>query len=60
MLSEAQKRAQRNYVKRNVKRFVVSFYLNDDDKATYEWLQKQDKMNAYIKELIKKDMEERG
>ena len=59
MLSEAQKRAQRNYVKHNVKRFVVSFYPNDDDKATYEWLQKQDKMNAYIKELIKKDMEER-
>ena len=59
MLTEAQKRAQRNYVKHNVKRFIVNFYANDEDQALYEWLQKQDKMNAYVKELIKKDMQEK-
>lgn len=59
MISEAQKRAQRNYVKNNVKRFVVNFYTSEEDKALYEWLQAQEKMNAYIKNLIKKDMEEK-
>lgn len=59
MITDAQKRAQRNYVKHNVKRFVVNFYTSEEDKALYEWLQSQEKMNAYIKDLIKKDMEEK-
>lgn len=60
MLTEAQKRAQRNYIKHNVKRFIVNFYLSSDkDKEIYEWLQSQDKMNAYVKDLIEADMNER-
>lgn len=60
MLTEAQKRAQRNYAKHNVKRFIVSFYPNDEDKEIYARVQKQDKMNAYVKSLIKQDMLNRG
>lgn len=54
-LTDAQKRAIANYKKRSTKTKQIVFYPNDMD--LFEWVEAQDKQNAYIKELIRKDME---
>ena len=58
MVSEAQKRANENYRRKNVKAISVRFYPTDYD--LYEHAQKQKEgegVNAYIKRLIREDME---
>lgn len=55
MVSDAQKRASANYAKRNVKQFILKFYPADAE--LYEHLQQQPMRNAYLKQLIRKDME---
>ena len=54
-ISEAQKRANEKYRKKNVKQAVVRFYPAEID--VWEHLQKQENKSGYIKELIRKDMQ---
>lgn len=56
MVSEAQKRANASYKRRNTKAKHIVFFPDDMD--LYEWVSSQPKQNAYLKELIRKDMEE--
>lgn len=56
MVSEAQKRANASYKRRNTKAKQIVFFPDDMD--LYEWVCTQPKQNAYLKELIRKDMEE--
>ena len=55
MATEAQKRATAKYTRENVKAFNLRFFPADMD--LYEHLKKQPKMAAYLKELIRRDME---
>ena len=57
-LTEAQKRAQRKYVRESVKQMTVRFYPSEYD--VWEWLNAQGNKAGYIKELIRRDMEERS
>ena len=54
MRSEALKRAQKKY-RQNRKRFAITFYQTDAD--IEEYLYKQPNKPAYIKSLIRADME---
>ena len=57
-LTEAQKRAQRKYVRESVKQTTVRFYPSETD--VWEWLNAQGNKASYIKGLIRRDMEERS
>ena len=57
MVSEAQKRARNAYMKKNVKQVVVRFYPGDDDAAMYAWIKSQPNTTAYLKALVREDME---
>ncbi|WP_311439445.1 hypothetical protein [Fannyhessea vaginae] len=52
--SEAQKRANANYKRRSTKTKQIVFFPDDMD--LYEWVCMQPKQNAYLKDLIRKDM----
>lgn len=52
--SEAQKRADRKYKETKVKRFTMDF--SPADMELYEHIQKQDKKQTYVKDLIREDM----
>lgn len=54
MTSEAQKKAVAKY-KQKVKRITVDFHPTEQ--AEWEHLQKQDKKQTYIKDLVRADME---
>lgn len=56
MTSEAQKRASAKYEASNVKRIVFKMYPADAD--IYEHLKKQQNTNDYIRQLIRKDMQQ--
>lgn len=53
MRSEAQKRADKKY-KAKVKKMLLEFYPTEAD--LIEHLEKQDKKQTYIKNLIREDM----
>lgn len=53
MASEAQLRANREY-KKKVKKVLVEFYPTEPE--LWEHIQKQDKKQTYIKNLIRADM----
>lgn len=55
-VSEAQKRANERYRKQSVKQTLVRFYPAELD--LWEHLQAQENKAGYIKELIRRDMEE--
>lgn len=55
-VSDAQKRASSKYDKEKMKRTTVVFSPNELD--LYEYLSTKDSMSGYIKELIKRDMDE--
>lgn len=55
MATDAQKRARSKYEKEKVKAFNLRFFPADAE--LYDHLKKQPKMAAYIKELIRRDME---
>lgn len=55
-VSDAQKRASAKYDKEKMKRATVIFSPNELD--LYEYLVSQGSMSGYIKELIRKDMEQ--
>lgn len=57
--TEAQRRAALKYVRENVTQKVVKFYPADAE--LLEWLESREgSQNAYIKALIRADMEARG
>lgn len=56
-MSDAQKRATSRYRKQNVKSFNVKFFPADADLV--EWLDEVEGKNAYIKKLIREDMEKK-
>ena len=53
--SESKKKADAKYRAKNVKQYALSFFPADYD--LYEHLQKQPNKAAYIKGLIRDDME---
>ena len=53
--SEAQKKANANYRKKNMKNVSVSFFPADRD--IFEHMEKQGGRGSYIKRLIREDME---
>lgn len=53
--SEAQKRANASYKRRNTKTKQIVFFPDDMD--LFEWVSIQPKQNAYLKDLIRKDMQ---
>lgn len=55
MDSEAQKRAKDKYKKEKVKKMLLEFYPTDAE--LLEHLEKQDKKQTYIKNLIRADIE---
>ncbi len=55
-VSEAQKKANEKYRKQSVKQTLVRFYPAEQD--LWEHLQAQGNKAGYIKELIRRDMEE--
>ncbi|WP_455039637.1 hypothetical protein [Lancefieldella parvula] len=52
--SEAQKRASAKYRKNNVKAIMFNLYPSDSD--LIEFLEGKENRSSYIKELIRKDM----
>lgn len=57
-VSESKKRADAKYRKEKVKQYAISFFPADYD--LYEHLQKQPNKAAYIRDLIRADMEKNG
>lgn len=57
-VSDAQKRASSKYDKENMKRVTVVFSPNERDLC--EYLSDKGSMSGYIKELIRKDMEQQA
>lgn len=55
MASEAQKRATAAYRKKHVKQLTMRFYPGEED--LYEFIKSQPQINAYLKELVRKDMQ---
>ena len=53
-MTDAQKRAQRNYVKKSVRQIALRFYPAEAD--LWEWLQAQDNKQGYLKGLVRADM----
>ncbi len=53
-MTEAQQRAKRKYLAKG-KRITVDFYPTEADLIAH--LEKQEKKQTYIKELIRRDME---
>lgn len=57
-VSDAQKRAADKYRRENVKQIGVRFY--PDSMAEYVWARSQGNAQAYIRRLIREDMESGG
>ena len=57
MTTDAQKRASAKYAKANVRQVVVKFYPADYE--LYDFVKSQDGVNAYMKRLVREDMERR-
>lgn len=55
MRTEAQKNAKRKYLSKG-KRITVDFYQTEADLIAH--IEKQEKKQSYIKDLIRKDMEQ--
>ena len=58
MVSDAQKKATAEYRKKNVKQVSVRFYPSEQD--IFDHMEKQGGRAAYIKRLIREDMEKQG
>lgn len=56
MRTEAQKRANAKYEREKTKQKRVVFY--PAEYALFEWVSQQPNQQGYIKELIRRDMEE--
>lgn len=58
MASPAQVRATTKYIKEHTRRFVVQCN-NERDADIIGWLSEKGNVNGYIKDLIRKDMQEK-
>ena len=54
-VTEAQKRATKKYDAKNTKQYHMKFNLNTDAELI-KWLDSQQNIQGYIKELIRRDM----
>lgn len=64
-VTEEQKKKNRNkwyseYVKNNIRQVMVKFNLNNEEAELFNYLYSKDSMQGYIKNLIRKDMENKG
>ena len=55
--SDARKRANARYARKNVKQVGLKFYPSESD--LYEWVKSQENVQGYVKALIRADMEAR-
>ncbi len=55
MATQAQLKATEKYRKQNIKSFTLKFFPADHD--LYEYLQQQPKKAEYLRDLIRKDMQ---
>lgn len=55
--TEAQKRASMKWSKKNVKTFTISLRIGEDD-AIIDKLQRQQNRTEYIRDLVRKDINE--
>ena len=59
MHTEAQKRAKNNYQKK-VKKILMQFYpSNKEDEELYAHIKAQPKINQYLKDLVRADMQKK-
>lgn len=59
MTSEAQKRAVRKYDKAHTKQFLLKLNLQTDADII-DWFADLENVQGYIKELVRRDMKNRG
>lgn len=57
MATDAQRRAESTYRKKSVKQIVIRFWSSEEDAELYEWIKSHDNVNAYLKNLVREDME---
>ena len=57
MVYDSQRRANNEYRKRSTKSIVIRFYPGEEDQDIYQWLKNQENTTAYLKSLVKADME---
>jgi hypothetical protein len=55
--SDAQRRTENGYRKKNVKQIVVRFYPTGDDGELYDWIKSHDNVTGYLKSLVRNDMD---
>ena len=60
MVYDSQRRANNEYRKRSTKSIVIRFYPGEEDEHVYQWLKDQENTTAYLKSLVKSDMEKQG
>ena len=58
MATDAQRRALNNYRKKSTKQVILRFYPGEDE--MYEFIKSQPNATAYVKGLVRADMEQRG
>lgn len=59
MVYDSQRRANNEYRKRSTKSIAIRFYPGEEDDRIYQWLKDQENTTAYLKNLVKSDMEKR-
>lgn len=57
MVYDSQRRANNEYRKRSTKSIAIRFYPGEEDERIYQWLKDQENTTAYLKSLVKNDME---
>lgn len=58
MQTDAQRRAKARYQKQSLNHVMIAF--SPREKTLYEFIQSQKPMSAYLKDLVRKDMESKG
>ena len=59
MVSEARKRATNKFIKEKTRRFTLQCH-KEHDKEIIEFLEAQPNFNAYIKDLIRRELRDAG
>lgn len=59
MVTDAQKRAKAKYEKAHTKQIIIRFYPTENDEEMYAWIKSQENVTAYLKALVKADMDKR-
>ena len=56
MATDAQRRAESAYRKKNVRQIVMRFWSSDEDAELYAWIKSHENVNEYLKNLVREDM----